>query len=264
MSKKNRPGFDILITKTVAREEINGIRLSAIRYVQVQELKENPINIEIFKQEGEGYFERLETDIKERGILVPLIASKEGYLLSGHNRLKVAIKLGLQTVPVQYVEEVLTPEQERNFLIKDNLFRRHLNQTEWVKIYEKLYPDFKEWAETERRGRKKKDMSFFSKDSELSAEKIAKDTGQTTEAVKKQLVRMKKDRSETNKVRTQQKPQISTILKKAAITEVSVSFKLSFLQEQNIEKEISKMMVKKGRGEVIVSIGDLLNILNEK
>lgn len=264
MSKKNRLGFDILINKPAIREDVNGIRLSILRYVDISELRENPINVEIFKQESEEYFKRLEEDIKERGVLVPLIATQEGYLLSGHNRLKVALKLGLRTVPVQYVEDRLTQEQERSFLIKDNLYRRHLNQAEWVKIYEKLYPNFREWAEKERRGRKKKDMSFFSNETELSAEKIANDTGQSVDAVKKQLVRMKREKIESEVSKNQTNISIRNVLRNASISEASVHFNLQFLKTQKIDSKISKSKKNGDRGEIVVSLKDLIEILEEK
>lgn len=122
-------------------EERDGIRLSPIRMRSPSELRIDLQHSAKFKPlEGEEY-DRLKADIKERGILVPLIARKDGTLFAGHNRHRAAIEIGLSTVPVQYIEDTLTPEQEREFVVKDNLFRRQLTATERASLLFELYPD---------------------------------------------------------------------------------------------------------------------------
>ena len=82
-----------------------GIRLSEVRQTFVNTLRVNPLNATFFPQETLEYFKNLTKDIQERGIIVPLVAKADGTLLSGHNRLQVALGLGLRYVPVQFVEE---------------------------------------------------------------------------------------------------------------------------------------------------------------
>jgi site-specific DNA-methyltransferase (adenine-specific) len=57
--------------------------------------------------------------IKEFGFKVPIILDAHNVIIAGHTRLKAAIKLGLQTAPVLWADD-LTPEQVKAFRIMDN------------------------------------------------------------------------------------------------------------------------------------------------
>lgn len=118
------------------------MRLSPIKQVSLNKLKPNEANTQYFKAEGRKYFNELLEDVKKRGIQVPLIAKKDGTLLAGHNRLLVAQTLELEAVPVQYVIEDLSHEEEIDYIIKDNLLRRHLSHEEREELYRRLYKDF--------------------------------------------------------------------------------------------------------------------------
>lgn len=153
-----------------------------VKTVEVSALVPHPHNKKYFRTESADYFERLREDIEKRGIVVPLIAKKDGMLLAGHNRLEVAKQLGLKYVPVQYVHRDLSNEQEQEFLIKDNLLRRQFTGDEWIDIYRRLYPNFEEAVIHERlKGRAKGGAQT------LTAKTIANDTGQKVSAVQKQL-----------------------------------------------------------------------------
>jgi ParB-like chromosome segregation protein Spo0J len=117
-----------------------GIKLSELQYVEPGRLANNALNL-VFNKLSEEEFDYLKNDIEKRGMLVPIIAKSDGILLAGHNRLAVAIELRLERVPVQYVREVLTQEQEKEFLFKDNVVRRQLTPNEKMKIIEELFGD---------------------------------------------------------------------------------------------------------------------------
>lgn len=57
--------------------------------------------------------------IKEFGFKVPIIVSSDNVIVTGHTRLKAAIKLGLTEVPV-IVADDLTEEQINAFRLADN------------------------------------------------------------------------------------------------------------------------------------------------
>jgi hypothetical protein len=120
------------------------MKLSEIKLMDVKQLKPSPYNGKFFKVESRQYFDSLHDDIKKRGILVPLIAKPDGTLLAGHNRLTVAKSLKIKRVPVQYVQGKLTAQQEKEFIIKDNLLRRHLTYEERVALYRKIFKNFNE------------------------------------------------------------------------------------------------------------------------
>jgi len=150
-----RPAYaklDFIHDSRTALAVPDGVQISeAIYQVEPADLKPNPLN-GFFKDESPEYFERLTADIKERGIIVSLIAKRDGMLLAGHNRLKIAVSLGLPRVPVQYVENELTEEQEKAFVIKDNLYRRQLTQEDRLNLYKILVADFNEKIRLETRG----------------------------------------------------------------------------------------------------------------
>lgn len=71
-------------------------------------------------------YEALKADIKVRGIQTPLIITKKGFALCGQHRLRVAQELGIVEVPVIIVDD-LSPAQEIEYIVLDNLNRRHLS-----------------------------------------------------------------------------------------------------------------------------------------
>lgn len=171
------------------KPQTSGLALSEVRYVAPATLVTNSLN-SIFPEEKARYFEELEEDVRERGVIVPLIAKRDGTLLAGHNRLRVALKLNLPKIPVQYVEAPLTEQEEIRFVIADNLFRRQLSNEDKIRLYEHLYENF-----TERIAMRHEVTTTSWVDnvhpsgSPLTATIIARDTGQSAAAVQKQLQR---------------------------------------------------------------------------
>ena len=130
---------DIMEPREVEPVKLRGIGLSDVLYLSPGDLKPNPLNEKLFRKESEDYFGKLADDIGERGVIVPLIAKMDGTLLAGHNRLLVALQLGMENIPVQKVTDQLTEEKETEFLIKDNYLRRHLTAAEKEWVIRKLY-----------------------------------------------------------------------------------------------------------------------------
>lgn len=120
------------------------IKLTSVRQVQIRRIKKNAKNPGIFPQLDGELIYNLKEDIKKRGIIVPLIAKKDGTLLAGHSRLYVAQQLKLKTVPVQFVEQKLTAKQEEDFMIRDNVLRRQLSPEDRKALYKRIYKDFDE------------------------------------------------------------------------------------------------------------------------
>jgi N6-adenosine-specific RNA methylase IME4 len=65
-------------------------------------------------------------DLEERGIVVPLDISAAGVVLDGHLRLRAALELGLERVPVR----VVSPADELEYLFAAALQRRHLSASQ--------------------------------------------------------------------------------------------------------------------------------------
>ena len=68
---------------------------------------------------NEGAVEAVATSIREFGFRQPIIVDTDGVIICGHTRLKAAITLGLEKVPV-HVAKGLSPEQAKAFRIADN------------------------------------------------------------------------------------------------------------------------------------------------
>ncbi len=215
-------------TRTVAGEQSSRLLLSEIEYLHPSELRANKHNAVLFGIEDDNRTEKLSADIAARGILVPLIAKRDGTLMAGHRRFAIAEELGLREIPVQWVLSTLTEEEEVRFLIKDNAYRRQLSAEEWIQLYQRMYPDdFESMMQSERRGGTRKQEESIQegktsgvrfaqkahKDSNssslhLTPKVIAEATGQHVRVVQKQLKQYKeKHRNAEVSTKKSMKPQ---------------------------------------------------------
>lgn len=142
------------------------IKLTNVEKVEITKLKLNPLNKHFFNTSGGAHLDNLYRDIEKRGILVPLIAKGDGTLLAGENRLLIAKELKFKKVPVQFVKGFISKDNEKEFIIKDNLLRRHLSPVERKELYKYLIPGFEE-----------KIMITNSKKVGVNASEIAEKTG---------------------------------------------------------------------------------------
>lgn len=68
---------------------------------------------------NDGAVDAVAASIKEFGFKVPIVVDADGVIVTGHTRLKAAMKLGLRQVPV-IVAGDLSPEQVKAFRLADN------------------------------------------------------------------------------------------------------------------------------------------------
>ncbi|MBW9233786.1 ParB N-terminal domain-containing protein [Leptospira santarosai] len=112
-----------------------GITLNPIvKMVKPESLRPNPRND--FDPLTEEEYASLKENIALNGILDALTARKDGTIITGENRYKIALELKehedenvrrrVENIPVRYYMNELTPEEEYDILEGDNLFRRHL------------------------------------------------------------------------------------------------------------------------------------------
>ena len=67
----------------------------------------------------EDQVNKIAESIKQFGFLTPCIIDRENNIIAGHGRKMAAEKLGLQTVPCVYIDD-LTEEQRRAYILADN------------------------------------------------------------------------------------------------------------------------------------------------
>ena len=71
--------------------------------------------------------EQLRRDIRERGVLVPVIVAHDGEVLDGRLRMEIAGELGLKFVPKIVVGKLTDPDRrDLRFCVNED--RRQLNQ----------------------------------------------------------------------------------------------------------------------------------------
>ncbi len=88
--------------------------------VKISEVKNNPNNPRVIKDDK---FKKLIESIKEFPKMLeirPIVVNQDMIVLGGNMRLKASISAGLKEVPIIYVDD-LTEEQQREFIIKDNV-----------------------------------------------------------------------------------------------------------------------------------------------
>ena len=227
----DKQNFAKSATLGVAGTKHHGVELSDMLYEHPKTLKPHPENATLFQEQDELYFNRLRDDVRERGILVPLQVKPDKTLLAGHNRLRVALELGLERVPVQYVEDTLSPEQEREFLIKDNLLRRHLSGQECIELYRKMYPNFDERIREKAVGRKAQTEEPAPQPEEqkpLTAREIAAATGQKERTVQHQLQQHRKREGLAPAPQPSEEKAASTPQKKYSLDHITNDIRFGF------------------------------------
>lgn len=72
------------------------------------------------KVHGEKQLDQLANSIKEFGFLSPCLVERGTYnLIAGHGRVEAARRLGMETVPCVFVEDI-SEEQRRAYILADN------------------------------------------------------------------------------------------------------------------------------------------------
>lgn len=166
----------------------HGLQYSEVQYIPPKQLSVNLLNEKLFPEEDSERFTKLADDIRERGIATPLIAKRDGTLLAGHNRLRIALMLNLQSIPVRYLESELSHHEEMVYVIKDNILRRQFRNEDYVRFYKMMYPDFEARLVTDARSKAVQEVEMKGY-KPITFKSIADDTGQNQETVRKQLQR---------------------------------------------------------------------------
>ena len=107
-----------------------------INEVPIDKLKPSPENEELYRRTTDSNTKELQSEIKERGLDDPLIATKDYFIISGHRRHKACKCLGHETIKVRYLSikrsELLTDEY-RKLLAKYNSGQREKTTLEKVR-----------------------------------------------------------------------------------------------------------------------------------
>ena len=91
-----------------------------IEKIKISEIQINPNNPRLIKDDK---FKKLVQSIKDLPQMLeirPIVVNKEMVVLGGNMRLKACVEAGLKEIPI-IIADNLTEEQQREFLIKDNV-----------------------------------------------------------------------------------------------------------------------------------------------
>ncbi len=123
-------------------EKTHGLRLSNIAQQKLIFFRVNPDNSVFEEMKHDHYLDNLEKDIKDNGILHPLIATQDGLLIEGHSRLGIAQKLNLPTIPCRLILDELTSQQLKERVYLGNLNRFEITPDHRTALFAALYPDY--------------------------------------------------------------------------------------------------------------------------
>jgi hypothetical protein len=87
--------------------------------VDIRQIRPNPENPRVIKDDKFQKLVKSITELPQMLELRPIVVNKDMIVLGGNMRLKACEAAGLTEVPVVFADN-LTPEQEREFIIKDN------------------------------------------------------------------------------------------------------------------------------------------------
>lgn len=89
--------------------------------IEITKLKEHPKNNYYFSELDGKKYEEIKRSIAENGIRNPIKCTTSFTVISGHQRLKIAKELGMETVPVQIID--VEGEDAEYLMIEENIHR---------------------------------------------------------------------------------------------------------------------------------------------
>ncbi len=136
----------------------------------------------------------------EDGLLEELKLNVEGIVLDGHTRIEIGDEIGWKRtdgkpiIPRFTVKEFETKNQERQYVIKINLMRRHLNAFQKVRLAAKLYVHYGNGQHMIREGNRYNILIELKKQSEpVRASLLGESLGMRSSNVLKLLAGLKED-----------------------------------------------------------------------
>ena len=92
----------------------------AIQKISISKVKPNQDNPRLIKDDKFKKLVQSIIDFPEMLAIRPIVVNKDMIVLGGNMRLKACIEAGLKEIPIIKANE-LTPEQQKEFIIKDNV-----------------------------------------------------------------------------------------------------------------------------------------------
>lgn len=149
--------------------------------IEITKLKEHPKNNYYFSELDGKKYEEIKRSIAENGIRNPIKCTTSFTVISGHQRLRIAKELGMETVPVQIID---VDEWEAEYLlIAENVERRGQAETDpikksrianFLKEYWGVQRGNNQYSRVGAKRRSSKDIAEFIQTNERTAREIMK------------------------------------------------------------------------------------------
>ena len=183
----------------------------------------HPRNQEFFDDISGDDYEQFKNSIQEEGILHELIVAPDMTIISGHQRYKAAVELGMQTVPVKIREDLLDENAKLKVLLAANFGRQKNSESKKRKVAEEYVRlrGFKHGGDRSSRGQV---------DTLLTLDKIAKELG-TSESGLKRLLRIERNLTES----------VKELLDTGVLSKTLAADTIAALSEEEQEELISSL-----------------------
>lgn len=179
------------------------IETSQVKEIPLDKLTPHPKNDQIFKIEGEAYFDELMQDMKKNGQIVPILVDKNHKILAGHNRYKVAKHLKWKTIKAQVVtSDIKNETDELKLMLSEQLFRRQFGPADRIKVYQLAFPNLADRVLVVKGGAKARGENSYA----VTANMIAEKTGIPLTTVARDLHGFKKTVEELRGLGVKNKP----------------------------------------------------------
>lgn len=111
-----------------------------IQKFPIDQIVPNPLNPRVDLEVDDKEYKEIESSVKEHGLVQPFIINKRsGFLISGHQRLKVIKQLGYVEVDVVVVD--LSPRQEKKLNLAMNKISGRWDEIKLSNVLEDLYKE---------------------------------------------------------------------------------------------------------------------------
>lgn len=114
--------------------------MEKVQFVSTDSVFPNQTKLRIYQSEPENY-NSIKDSISKHGIIEPLLANAETkVLISGNLRLKIAKELGLNMIPVIFMNVDEKEMDKKSIASNEQRLKTSLELLKEIKFYEKMYP----------------------------------------------------------------------------------------------------------------------------
>ena len=152
--------------------------------MKIGDIKEKDEYEKLVPRPEHEQYKQLKDDIFKKGIEEPIIMSEDGVILDGYTRYQIAKELGIKEIET-IKRKFDTEEEEREYIIRKGLLRRHLNPAQRGKIAKHLEKLYREIAKKNRKSRKGKNEPHAPVDTRKQATEKAGCSATTLSQTKK-------------------------------------------------------------------------------